>query len=104
GGVGTDHFDLAQSGRVEQTGTPPDGHALAIDGGMHVLSRSREIPWPLPLAHVLEDGAVPLRPAMDRCPSGRIEKGSASLADDGAESHRRVGRTEGGKSDLRDGS
>ena len=70
---------------------------------MHVLAGAREIPCALPLAHVLEDRAVALRPGMDGRAPGRIEQRALGMADDRAERHRRIGRTERGEPDLRDG-
>ena len=76
GRIRPDHLDLAQRRGVEQAGRLADGDAFAVDGGVHVLAGLREIPGALPLADILEHGALGFGPGMDRRLAGRIEQRS----------------------------
>ena len=80
------------------------GLAFARDGGVHVLAGQREVAGPLPQAHVLEHGAVGDGPVVR---SAWCERDRTACRGSGprkrAEGHRRVGRPEGRRADLRHG-
>ena len=65
---------------------------------------ARVVPGPLPLADVLEHGAVRLVPGVHRRAPHRVEQRAAVAPDDRAEGHRRIGRAEGRDADLGDRS
>ena len=101
--VRADHLDLAERRGVEQAGSLAHGHAFAVDGGVHVLAGSREIPGAFPLADILEHRAIALPP---RHGSAVLRVGSnsapARMVDDRAEGNRRIGRAERRQPDLGD--
>ena len=77
-----------------------DGGALAQHGGVHVLAGLRVVPGPLPLADVLEQGAVGDVPGVDRGEPRRVEQLAALASGQGRERHRGVRRPVGGGADL----
>ena len=62
--VRADDLDLAERRGVEQAGRLAHRPAFAVDRRVHVLAGLREIPGALPLADILEHGAVRFRPGM----------------------------------------
>ena len=103
GRIRPDHLDLAQRRGVEQAGRlcAPSTHSRSTAACMSSPAL-REIPGALPLADILEHGALRFGPGMDRRLARRVEQRPARMADDRAEGHRRIGRAEGGQADLGD--
>ena len=97
---GPDDFDLAERGAVEQSDACAGRAALARDGVVHGFASLRKIPGALPLAHILERGAVLGRPFMNGRAADGIEHFTARGAGECAEADRRVGRPEGGETHL----
>ncbi len=69
---------------------------------MQVFALSREIPWPVPLADILEFGAGRFVPFVDRRLAHRVVQLADALSRAHAEGDRRVGRAEGRRPDSRD--
>ena len=90
--VGPAHVDLAQCARVEHAHARAHRAALASDRRVHVLAVPREVARALPLADVLEDGAVRFVPVVDRRHADRVEQRPAVDAGQRRERDRRVRR------------
>ena len=76
------------------------GQALPAHGLVHGLAGPGVVPGPLPLAHVLEAGAVGLVPGVHGGGAHRLEQVAEIRAHQGAVGDRRVRGTEGGGADL----
>ncbi|VTL98869.1 Uncharacterised protein [Pseudomonas aeruginosa] len=87
---------------VEQADRLAHRAAFAGHGGVHVLAAAREVPRPLPLADVLELGAVLHVPGVQGGEAHRFEQVPAVAAGDGAEGHRGVVRAEHGGAGVGD--
>ena len=95
-------LDLAQGGGVHEAHGFADGGAFAQDRGVHVLARLRVVPGALPLADVLEEGAVGDVPGVDGGEPGRVEELPALASGEGSERHRGEGGAVRGGADLPD--
>lgn len=71
GGVRALYVDLAEGGGVHEGDALPGRGALAQHGRLHVLAVLWVVPGPLPLAYVLEQGAVHDVPVVQ---SGRTDR------------------------------
>src|SRR6266702_3874051 len=82
--------DLAQCRRVHHRHTLARGPALAQHRRLHVLVMLREVPGPLPLADVLEDGSVRDVPWMHGGQSNWVEEIAAISAGHQTERNRHI--------------
>src|SRR5437879_6420585 len=80
-GAWTDHGDVVAC-----------GPALPEQGRLQILAFTREVPGPLPLADVLEDGAVGDMPGVNRGHSNGIEQVATMSAGHQPKRNRHVGR------------
>ena len=94
--VRSDHFDLAKSGRIEDTGMIAHGNALAVDRCVHVLAGLWIVPGAFPLADILELSALCSVPRMHGCAARRIKQVMTGVVHDRAESDWRERRAERG--------
>jgi len=100
--VGTDDFDLAERGGVEQADARPCHGAFSCDGGVHRFAAHRKIPGAFPWAHVLERGPVLGRPVVNGRAADGIEEIAARRAGESAEGYGRIGWAEGRQAHLGD--
>ena len=82
--------DLAERGRIHHRHALSRRVAFAQHRRFHVLVMSREVPGPLPLADVLEDGSVSDVPGMDGGHANRVEEVAAISAGHQPKRHRHV--------------
>ena len=92
--VGADDLDLAQRRRVLDPGGGARRQTLALERLLRGFARERKARRPLPLARVLEHGALARRPGVQRRLADRLEQVAAGKAGERAEGHRRVRLTE----------
>ena len=100
--IGSLDVDLAERGRIHDTGGRAQGLGFTRHGGVNVLARTGEIPRTLPLADVLESRAVRLVPGVHRGLAHRVRQRAAVATRDGAEGDGRERRAERGRADLGD--
>ena len=97
---GADHLDLAERGGIEHAAAGRTARHSRADRRMHVLAGLREVAGALPLADVLEHGAVRHGPARGSACAGP-DRTAPPAAGQRAEGDRRIGHAERRESDLR---
>ena len=93
--VGAADQDLSERGHVHDPHCIAHSQRFPCDGRSLVLAGLRVVEGPLPLAHVLEDGAGFLVPGMHRRSANRVGQGADVTPGDSTERDGFVGRSEG---------
>ncbi len=101
-GVLAPDLDLAQGRGVHEAHRLTDGRALTQHGRVHVLPVLRVVPGPLPLPHVLEQGALRDVPGVNGRLAGGVEQLPALASGQCRERHGSERCAVGGGADVAD--
>ena len=96
------NIDFAECRGIQNTDAVTHRQTFAIDGLLQGFAGLREIPRALPLADILEFGALPFVPAVQRGVALGIEQVTHVPAGKGAERRRRIGGTKDRRAGLGD--